>query len=396
MLSSFDINNFPSNSQVTVLVEKQKSKHHNLNVNKKKQNQSFYLKKKLIRIKPKINLHSNYVALLENFNQIVLIKNFHHFLADSHYENEEEEHNKFKLILTSDKFQEIYCFEFDPTGNPILAVGTDNGVCLFKNLNVETFLACGTTDGTTVLIWDVNKEESLYLKPYGGKATALLAWSPDGRYLIQATTKGVIRLYTTKNWEFVSIIPNAADLYWTKDSSSFIFSQEFSSSLFGIQMDSENLEKFKELSPVSFSEQVIHYTDRVINKSKTDISGEKDEVTIDSVTESLVSIPEKVFGIISNFCFDYKEKRLSICFEGESNLTAVFEVLVIGLMKFKFIGFIRSPPSVINSNREDYFLSKKTCSFGRLWNHNGGFDENGSMLIISEKDGLVNFIPCYY
>uniref|UniRef100_A0A1A9ZRI3 Aladin seven-bladed propeller domain-containing protein n=1 Tax=Glossina pallidipes TaxID=7398 RepID=A0A1A9ZRI3_GLOPL len=110
----------------------------------------------------------------------------------------------------------IACMAWRPFTAAELAVGCQKGICLWvidNNINNHypitsvqwstdgNLLASASIGNTDIILWHIDKMESIALKRVGPRCS-LLKWSPDGSCLFSATVGNVCRVwYTERKWQ---------------------------------------------------------------------------------------------------------------------------------------------------------------------------------------------------
>ncbi|RUS78728.1 hypothetical protein EGW08_013515 [Elysia chlorotica] len=219
---------------------------------------------------------------------------------------------------------------------------------------------------TSIIVWDVPKEQGIPLRSDTGGGVPLLACSPDGTKLFTGAMSPLFRIWETHRWtsEVWSELSGRCKVAcWSPDGSVLIFAMEGDSSLYAIKYREDFRGKKDAQSAAGTS---------VLLADLSPVS-----VSSDSGAEIISG------GEIHSLAWDETGERLAVMFEpdamGNNHVIAVFKVTINPVLELLPSGFVK----------------------GRLGEsvHHIAFVPNfqsGALLSVVWSSGRIGYVPMYF
>lgn len=239
--------------------------------------------------------------------------------------------------------------------------------------NGELLASCSPCD-TSMLIWDVAKEECTPLQRYSGGGVSLVQWSPDGSRLFAATPSSLFRVWETHFWtceKWTKLTSRCQAACWSSDGAYLIFANKEESVLYLVSFEpSSHIEPFQ----VGGSKSAIPIAD------------------LSAVTFSNDSRENyRVGGCIQNIAWDKMGERLAVSFK-ESSLIVVFRTKIKPTFEINPCGFIRGPQSQSPQLMEFHHKFAHGALLAVCWS-NGVIIHTPMLFIPSVSSPIPNFSP---
>eukprot|EP00033_Pygsuia_biforma_P003910 GCRY01004283.1.p1 GENE.GCRY01004283.1~~GCRY01004283.1.p1 ORF type:complete len:656 (-),score=41.69 GCRY01004283.1:63-2030(-) len=242
-------------------------------------------------------------------------------------------------------------------------------------------LASSSPSNSSIVIWDFTKGEPHPLSRFGSNGITVLQWSPNGDYLLAASTGKEVKIFETKHWTSLTLtLSSACQCACFHPNNRTLFLSEVN----GTCVHVVNIKDGKGTSPLS-------------NKLKEELSVFQSFSLSPYITTSL-SGSQMVCGIIKSFALDPAGERLVVIFsesEGTAEeakhtekknahrpLPAVLRVVCDfhDNLSLHPLGFIRGPPDCPSP-----YLSSFVPKY-----------DNGSLLTLVYPNGKIGFIPFFF
>eukprot|EP01130_Rhizamoeba_saxonica_P008489 TRINITY_DN3440_c0_g1_i3.p1 TRINITY_DN3440_c0_g1~~TRINITY_DN3440_c0_g1_i3.p1 ORF type:complete len:395 (-),score=76.93 TRINITY_DN3440_c0_g1_i3:79-1263(-) len=293
--------------------------------------------------------------------------------------------------LYHDFQKNIKSITWKPLAANILAVGCENGYCIwkYKNMGHEDvmldiemkfhkypglapvsslswspdghFLATASYNFGYIVIWDIHHGTNYSLPQYLGRVSCL-EWSPDGRFLFASSSSSPkFRIWETKSWtsqKWTQFEDSCQAACWSSSGTFLAFAVNDKIHFLEMPEISENLE-----ARYCAKEDLTEYQ-YVHNENDGDIDHE---------------IPPQIMcGTIKDMAWDKTGRRLVVSFKNNP-LLALYQTSIGDPLKITPMGFIRGPPNATTA---------ETISFCTHF-------PRGALLSVGWNTGKISFFPLY-
>jgi WD40 repeat protein len=285
--------------------------------------------------------------------------------------------------------KDVSCMEWRPNAGAEIAIGSRYGVCLWQNHPKKTnaskdendrmindswwldyrtvssyfpvnclcwspcgsFLAVGSVNNTSVLVWNANYNS--YVEHSFGTGVTCLSWSPNGYYLfaggLNKCTVWETLNWTSQTWTFSSACQSAS---WSGESSYLAVAFAEEPTLYFLQ--------FHSIPPIIDA----HFIHKSSLHAYTVIKNDKEH---------------RICGKIKEIVWDNTSNRIAVSFQ-ESPLIALFSTGIAPNLKVYPLGYIRGP---------------SVCGMPLVIRFCNAF-VRGALLTICWENGKIGFIPLYF
>lgn len=180
---------------------------------------------------------------------------------------------------------------------------------------------------SSIIVWDVPKEQGIALRSDTGGGVPLMACSPDGTKLFTGAMTPLFRIWETQrwNWEVWSELSGRCKVAcWSPDSAVLIFAMERDSALYAIKYTAD-LSGKRDVRTAAGTSILL------ADLSQVSVSNESGDI--------------RTGGEIHSVVWDETGERLAVMFEpdalGNNHLVAVFKVAIHPVLEILPSGFVK-------------------------------------------------------
>lgn len=108
-----------------------------------------------------------------------------------------------------------------------------------------TVLLSGSAHNTSMMVWNVEMEESTPLRRWGGGGVSLICWSPDASLVFAATPSTMFRVWETNTWTcevWRNLQGRCQAACWSPDSSVLLFAVKTEPRLYALMFEPSPME----------------------------------------------------------------------------------------------------------------------------------------------------------